>query len=52
MSLAITFNITHQFLRKFIDITVISTAITYPKPRIRTLSSLFPKILTINSFLL
>ena len=41
MSLAITFNETCQFLRKFIYIMVILTTITYPK--YKTLSLLFPK---------
>ena len=39
-----------QSLRKFIDLTVIKTAITYPK--IKSLSLLFAEILTINSFIL
>ena len=50
MSSVITFNKTCQFLRKFIDITVIMTAITYPK--VKFLSVLLTEILTINSFIL
>ena len=49
MSLVVTFNKTHLFIRTFIDITVILTAITYPK--IKSLSLLFAEILAINSFI-
>ena len=41
---------TYQFLRKFISLTIILTAIIYPK--IKSLSLLFAEILAINCFIL
>ena len=38
MSSVITFNKTCQFLRKFIDITTMKTAITYPKSLLDAIS--------------
>ena len=43
MSLSVTFKETYLFLRKNIDMMVISTAITYPK--LNPLSLLFSKVL-------
>ena len=50
MSLAITVNITCQFLRKFIDMAVILTAINISKNQ--SSKFIFTEILTINSFIL